>query len=744
LHIADSQNAGKSGSSLPPRAAAPRGADAAAPIKLTAVIGILWRRLWLIVLCTFLAAFVGWVYARSVPPVYKATARVVVDRTGPVIMQKSVDNDMLLQTGNFRRTQAEIIKSPSVIAKLRDSAALREAAVLGNEDGALGAIAKDLETKVGDDDLIYVSFSAKSPLVASLVANAIVEAYVSFVGEQRHTTTTDVLKILEKEKETQDADFAAKLKGLTAFRIANGGISVGEKAPVNPILAQLNQYHDALSRARLDLIEAQAVLEGATQLKDHADSLAQFLQGQSDQSLAQTQAAEIRAVRDQIKDTQKELQTAARTYTADHPQVRLLTDRLAELRKQLETAQTQYRDAILTAMREHVGLAQSRVEKLEQLVDGQRQAVESVNASLAQLELLEAEFIQAKNKLEIINARIKDLHIGDEAGVLNVRMLEAAAPDTRPAWPDNAKILRMAMAFGLLLGVVGALALETVDDRVRSVEVASEVTGLSALAVIPSVSQPEETALGTLVHEEPQSQFAEAFRTLRTGIFFGTSEGHRKIILVTSPLPGDGKSTITANLAQALAQVGKKTILLDCDFRRPRVHVQFGLANEHGLSSIISGQADLSGAVCQAVQENLDVLTCGPIPPNPAELLNSEALHGLLTQLSQCYDHIVIDSPPVLAVTDARIVAACADVTIMVLRADQTRKKAARQAREQLDSVGANTLGLVINGTPQRTDRYGYGGGYGSYGYYHQTPNGGKRKKKRASQPVGFPPPRYP
>jgi capsular exopolysaccharide synthesis family protein len=131
------------------------------------------------------------------------------------------------------------------------------------------------------------------------------------------------------------------------------------------------------------------------------------------------------------------------------------------------------------------------------------------------------------------------------------------------------------------------------------------------------------------------------------------------------------------------------------------------------------------------------VLTCGPIPPNPAELLNSESLHALLTRLSQCYDHIVIDSPPVLAVTDARIVAACADVTIMVLRADQTRKKAARQAREQLDSVGANTLGLVINGTPQRTDRYGYGGGYGSYGYYHQTPNGGKHKKKRASQPVG-------
>jgi polysaccharide biosynthesis transport protein len=725
------------GSSHSEHGSAPRAGDGAAPIKLTTVFGILWRRLWLIILCTFLAAFGGWLYARSVTPLYKSTARIFVDRSGPVIVQKSVDNDMLLQTGNFRRTQAEIIKSPSVIAKLRNSSALRESGALSGEDGSLTFITKNLETKVGDDELIYVSFSATSPQVAAQIVNAIVEAYVTFVGDQRHSTRAEVLKILEKEKEKQDADFAAKLQRLTDFRVANGGIAVGERISTHPILAQLNQYNDALSRARLDLIEAKAVMEGGARLKGNSDSLAQFLQGQTDQSPGQMQAADIRAARERIKAAQKDLEAALQTYTGDHPQVRLLTMRLEGWRKELEAAQADYCDAVVWSLRERAGLAQSRVDKLEQLVEDQRKSAESVNAGMARLELLEAEFSQSKSMLEIINARIKDLNIGEEAGVLNVIQLEAAAPDTKPAWPDAAKILRMAIAFGVLLGIVGALALETVDDRVRSVEMATEVTGLAALAVIPSTHTSEETALGTLVHEEPQSQFAEAFRTLRTGIFFGTSEGHRKIILVTSPLPGDGKSTVTANLAQALAQVGKKIILLDCDFRRPRVHVQFNLPNDHGLSSIISGQADLSGAVHRVVQENFDVLTCGPIPPNPAELLNSEALHALLTQLCESYDHVVIDSPPVLAVTDARIVAACADVTLLVLRADQTRKKAVKQAREQLDSVGANTLGLVINGTPQRTDRYGYGGGYGSYGYYHQSPNGGKRKRKPSPQPVG-------
>ena len=337
--------------------------------------------------------------------------------------------------------------------------------------------------------------------------------------------------------------------------------------------------------------------------------------------------------------------------------------------------------------------------------------------------------------LEILNSRIKDLNIGDEAGILNVIKLENAVPVAKPAWPDAAKILRMALALGLLLGVVGALALETVDDRIRSAESASQVTGLSVLSVVPSTYKSSQAALGTLAHDEPRSQFAETFRTLRTGIFFGTLHGHRKTLLITSPLPGDGKSTLTANLAQVLAQVGKKTILLDCDFRRPRIHNQFNLPNDQGLSSIISGQESLEKSLHMGVQDHLDILTCGPIPPNPAELLNSQAMRDLLASLAESYDHIVIDSPPVLAVTDARIVAASADAAILVLRADQSRRKAARQAREQLDSVGANTLGLVINCAPRSTDRYGYGGGYGSYGYdYPSTlaPSG----KGRAIRPI--------
>jgi polysaccharide biosynthesis transport protein len=702
-------------------------AEPGTPIKLTALIGILWRRLWLIVLCTLVAGFAGWVYVRNVTPLYKSTARIFVDRAGPVIVQRSVDQDLLMQANNFRRTQAEIIKSVSVVSKLQDNAALKEAGAFAGQDNPVSFILKDLETKVGEDDLIYISFQATKPELAAQITNAVVDAYYDFVAEQRHSTTAEVLRILEKEKEKHDADFSSKLKKLTEFRMANGDIAVGDKSTTNPVLVQLAQYSDALSRARLELIDARAQLEAATSLKDNTDSLQQFLQGRRDQSGAEVESAKIRRLRDQIEETSKVLQETQLHFTADHPQVGIYQSRLTELNQSLTQAEADYRTAILLAMRQQVELSQARVDKLQLLVEDQHKLAENINTGMAQLELLQTEFAQSRNMVEILNARIKDLNIGEEAGVLNVKRLENASPTQKPAWPDAAKILRLAIAFGMLLGLVGALALETVDDRVRSAEAASQITGLSVLGVVPSTYKPDLNALATLVHEEPQSQFAEAFRTLRTGIFFGTSEGHRKIILTTSPLPGDGKSTVTANLAQILAQVGKKTVLLDCDFRRPRLHTLFGLANDNGLSSIISGQAELATALHRDVQANLDVLPSGPIPPNPAELLNSEALHELLSQLAADYDHIVIDSPPVLAVTDARIIAACADVTLMVLRADQTRKKAAQQAKEQLDSVGANTLGLVINCTPRSTERYGYGSGYATCGYY-QT---GTRKKKR-------------
>ncbi len=247
---------------------------------------------------------------------------------------------------------------------------------------------------------------------------------------------------------------------------------------------------------------------------------------------------------------------------------------------------------------------------------------------------------------------------------------------------------------------------------------------------------------GQKVHRKPKSAAAEAYRTIRTSIFFGVPKGRAKTILITSPTQGDGKSTLVSNLALSMAQAGQKTIVLDCDFRRPIQHKIFGVDNENGLSNAITGNITLNEAIEQGPIESLHILPRGTDVPNPSELLNSDAFLTILNELCERYDRIVIDSPPVMPVADSQILGAICDVTILVLRAEKSTRKPSQLARDGLINVGSHLLGFVVNAVPQQHGRYGYysryyGYGYG-YGYGHDhsyyDDEQGKEEKEKGSK----------
>ncbi|MBN1391376.1 MAG: polysaccharide biosynthesis tyrosine autokinase [Sedimentisphaerales bacterium] len=235
---------------------------------------------------------------------------------------------------------------------------------------------------------------------------------------------------------------------------------------------------------------------------------------------------------------------------------------------------------------------------------------------------------------------------------------------------------------------------------------------------------------GQKVYLEPKSVIAEAYRTIRTAVFFGVPKGHAKTILITSPDAGDGKSTLASNLAIAMAQAGQKTLLLDADFRKPVQHNIFNFENDTGLSSVLAGIITLDEALQKGPVEGLDVLSCGPEVPNPSEILNSEAFTGILKdELTKRYNRIIIDSPPVGPVADSQILSASSDITLLVLRAEKSTRKHSQQSCDVLQSVGGRLLGAVVNDVPRRHNGYGYYSGYGyyrSYGYY------GDREKQKA------------
>jgi capsular exopolysaccharide synthesis family protein len=209
---------------------------------------------------------------------------------------------------------------------------------------------------------------------------------------------------------------------------------------------------------------------------------------------------------------------------------------------------------------------------------------------------------------------------------------------------------------------------------------------------------------------------AEAYRTVRTAIYFGVPDPKSKTLLVTSPSPGDGKTTMASNLAIAIAQSGRRVLLIDADTRKPMMHKIFNLADEVGLSSVLLGEAKLDKAIQKTGAPNLEVLPCGPLPPNPSEILNSQAFLDLVNSLCLQYDQIVIDSPPVEPVTDARILAASCDTTVLVLRAEKSTRRLSAHARDALIGVGANLLGVIVNAVPRGQGGYTY---YSGYGYYH-------------------------
>lgn len=242
------------------------------------------------------------------------------------------------------------------------------------------------------------------------------------------------------------------------------------------------------------------------------------------------------------------------------------------------------------------------------------------------------------------------------------------------------------------------------------------------------LDKTEVVKRGQRTHIEPKSIVAEAYRTIRTAVFFGVPKDRAKSILITSPAPGDGKSTVASNIAITMAQAGQKTLLLDADFRKPMQHNIFEIkADKYGLTNVISGQISLEDALHHGPVDGLDIIHCGVEVPNPSELLNSEAFADMLKIFTEQYDRVIIDSPPVGPVADSQILSAICDVTLLVLRAEVSTRRNSQQAIESLQNVGGYILGAVVNDVRRRHGRYGY---YSNYGYYGQYGYYGKREKQ--------------
>lgn len=328
----------------------------------------------------------------------------------------------------------------------------------------------------------------------------------------------------------------------------------------------------------------------------------------------------------------------------------------------------------------------------------------------------------------------------------NLRVGQVVQPASLPSSassPDYVQNGILALLLGIALGIGWAFLRERLDDRLRGRTDFEQAIGAPVLAVIPRIpSWRRKTDTPLITSQAPQSNSAEAYRTLRTSLLFAASQRDVKTLTVTSPHPGEGKTVTAGNLAVALAQAGKRVILVSADLRKPRLHRFFGLPNDVGLTNVLIGDMEARSVVMDAAVENLKVVPSGPVPGNPAELLGSEAMGRFIGQLRDVSDFVILDSAPVLAVSDALAVAPFADATLFLADAEVTTRGAVAQARTQLEQVNTVVIGALLNNfDPSRARPYGY---YG-YGYYSEysyrygaTPDKKRRFRRRAErEPAG-------
>lgn len=677
------------------------------------LLHLLWRRKWgfLFVVALCLGACVA--YLRRATPLYQSSARLCIEPGGRGLL----GDGGAAQPANYLFVQAELIRSPAIV----DGAVARIAgampAALKGSARPTQAIRGGLKVDVDKtDDSIIIQYTSPNPSESALVVNAVVDSYTEYQAQKSRSAAAEVVRILQKEKDAWDAKREEQLRAMTEFKRANGSLSAEGKVG-SLVLAKLQVVLTELTAAQMEAMEARALEAAVASSEETSDRLMALLErhGNSAALMAASPSLaaidrDIGAARQEWAYRQQRARDVEATLGPNHPQMaaaQRLVDEAAAALPALERRK-------VTAIREMIhARAVTAAEKEQQLsaaFERQQQQALGLNVKAADYARLEADLARTERLSDLLDTRIKDIVVSRDLSAPKVTVLEPAAPADAPSEPKVATALAIALGVGLAAGFACALTIDWADQRLWAARDVRTRLQLPVLGVVPHMrGRRRLSVIGRTVEVEPMSAFAEACRALRTAVFFGMPAGGARCLLVTSAVPGEGKSVTAANLAIAMGQAGSRTLLVDADLRSPSQHEIFSVDNDRGVATVLGGGATWDEVIKPATAQGLDLLTAGPSPSNPSEMLNSRQFEDLLVQLAERYDRVVLDSPPVKMVTDPCVLAVLCDATVVVFRAARSTRRDAEEAVEALQSLGVNLIGGIVNDMPLSSGQYTLG-----------------------------------
>ena len=700
--------------------------EASRGLDVRFILANIRRKLGLIAAILALSLVAGVLYTMSQPSLYTAQTSVQINDQSERVLRQGED---LEQSANsyderFLKTQIDVLKSRGLAVRVAQKLKLfgnpRFAAAMGGEETTGLPAAIDRDITIGrlrsnlnvdlpfDSRIVTIAFTSGDPALSAQIANAFASEFIQSNLQRKYDSSayarqfvSNQLAETKQRVENSERALNAYARSAGLIRTLDGG-SDGDKGGNSSAggggsvtTASLLQLNAAANDARQTRIAADVRWQAfnSVPLASTKDVLTN-----GNYQILLTQRAGL----------ETKLQEMRAEHLEDYPGVRELKAQLAEVNRQLQMTANNVRSSV----RSDLTSAIAAENELAAQVNSLKGATLSEQDRSVQYNLLAREADTNRELYDGLLQRYKELNAAAGVATSNVAIIDEAEPPLGPSSPNHARNIALALLLGLFLTAAVVFLSIQLDDAIRVPEDMEAKLGLPLLGIVPhSDGAPQQALL------DPKSQLSEGYNALRASLLHATPAGIPAVLLVTSAQPGEGKTTTSQALSLTLARLGKSVLLVDGDLRRPAVHNVLGLANERGLSSLLSSLDPLDSAVQATAEPRLSVLTSGPVPPSPTELIASNRFRALIDQMAEKFDVVVIDSPPILGLADAPTMAALADGVVFVVEAGRSRRGALKAALRRLRAMRPNLLGGVLTKFDTTRASNKYSDYYGSHNY---------------------------
>lgn len=670
-------------------------------LNLHDFISTLSRHKILLISFTLATLLLSILITLSMDPVYRASSTLQIERNAKQIVNTDMLNTAESRSDkDFYETQRQLIQSralarrvinqlnlensvapTSMLSKIKLVLSGQENSNRNNSSAVESTFLESLAvTPVSNSQLVQISYESTDPKLSAEITNAITKTFVRMNLERRFDTASYSKEFLTSSINKTKKDLEKSEHELNEYATRYGIIQAtdGEDSSTH----SLKKMTEEMVTAEKERIEAESAYEQSKQTAD--DQNASFIRILNDPY--------IQSLKKTLTRLEANSQEILKTNSRNSARAQRIKKQIDEVRSQINIESY----AIKSALKSEFFAAQQKESMIKKQLEKLKKETLILQGKTIKYNTLLREVKSNRDLYRDLLNQLKQVNIAGNVDNNNISIIDKAGIPYKKFKPNLKTNVAFGFLLGLLLGMGAAFLREFMDDSVKNPDELERVTGLPVLGMLPSKKSASPRTVALQTYNEPKSPLAEAIRSLRTSLRFSTREGAPKTTFITSSSAGEGKSSISLNLATAYAQAGNKVLLIDADLRNPTLHKLFKLENYEGLTNYLAGGGSSSDISRMTMIKNLYTITSGPIPPDPVELLSGRRMDTLLSNASAEYDYVIIDGPPVLGLADALVISGLCDATILTVEAGKTRKVTLMKSLKRLERAHSNIVGLLF------------------------------------------------